>query len=144
MQVALLIILLLSIPLNTISGQSQSGKEDPGSPTVIELHAERSTFLYCTKASTVSGGLKLQGGDMMAWRGNATMGWVIHVPKDEQYELYLIANVRNQGRGKDLTFTANGQPTSFKLQPTSGPYVGGRNFERIKLASAVYIRYKTN
>lgn len=142
MQLRLFGVLLLSIALNHI-GPSQHVKDDPGLTAPIEFHSQSSTFLYCTKASTRSGDLKLRAGNNMTWKGNAKLGWVIDVPKDGQYELYLIANVRKAGGGQTLVFTANAQPIRFQLQPTQGPYPGGRNFERTKLSSTISLKKGT-
>ena len=57
------VILSIFISLNSISGQTERsespGEEDSGFPTGIELNTEKSTFLYCSKATSVTGDLAL-------------------------------------------------------------------------------------
>ena len=142
MQLRLLTVLLLSIALNTI-GQSQSPKDDPGLPRAIKLRAQSSTFLYCTTASTVSGSLKVRPGNNMTWKGNASLEWVLDVPKDEQYDLYLIANVRKSGSGIGLTFTANAQPTcSTTATPTRHQIM--RISMRVQVRTATALTFQMN
>lgn len=65
------------------------------------------------------------------------MLWHVNVPADEKYDLYLIANIREEGTGETLSFTANGVSHKYILKPTSGPYLNGANFERTRAASSV-------
>ncbi|MCK0191716.1 alpha-L-fucosidase [Arenibacter sp. F20364] len=103
----------------------------------IQLKEDKSTFLYCTEASTVKGELKLVGGNNMECKGNFELAWDINVPSNGIYELYLIANIRKEGENTDILFKTTGENMNFKLKPTKGPYLGGRNFQRIELESEI-------
>jgi hypothetical protein len=126
-----------------VSGQQTPNREQQVSGR-IELRAASSTFLYCSKANSVSGDLALQSGRNMAWTGNAQLGWQVDAPSDEDYELYLIANVREEGRGVNMVCNANGSLHHLRLEPTTGPYTTesrrGRNFQRLRFASTVFLR----
>lgn len=110
-------------------------EEDQSISSVIELNPNKSTFLYCTETSILDGDLKIQNGNYMTWKGNASLTWDVEVSSNSKYELYLIANVREEGKGKTLTFKTDNKLYHFKLAPTNGPYKGGLNFERVKLSS---------
>ncbi|MDB4584731.1 alpha-L-fucosidase, partial [Draconibacterium sp.] len=110
-----------------------------GISTNINLSSEKSTFLYC-RASTIEGKLEVQAGDNMTWEGNAKMEWEINVPENEEYELYLIANIRNEATGEKLSFKTDEKTYGFELTETKGPYIGGRNFQRVLLASEVDLK----
>jgi hypothetical protein len=106
----------------------------------IQLSGERSSFLYCTKAVETSGELKLQNGNFMTWEGDSQLLWEVDVPKDEDYELYLIANVREEGDRTKLSFGSDNERFDSLLSPTTGPYIGGKNFQRIKLAPSIALK----
>lgn len=136
----LLYLLLAFFILNSCSiivAKKKNPKEDKGISNILSVNAEQSTFLYCTKAAETIGGLELQGGNNMTWKGNASLTWDVDVSSNGRYELYLIANVREEGKGKTLLFKTNNQVYKFELLPTHGPFIGGRNFERIKLSSEI-------
>jgi len=103
----------------------------------IQLKHDASSFLYCTEALTVEGNLKIVGGNNMECKGNFELVWDINVPTNGVYELYLIANVREKGKNAEVLFKTIGGNSTFKLNPTEGPYQGGRNFQRIKLTSDI-------
>lgn len=115
----LFVILIVSVQLSTAGS--------------IQINTEKSTFLYGTKASSVEGDFDSHKGRFMPWKGNASLAWEVLAPTDEQYELYLTANVRKQGKDQNLYLNAGGKEYSITLSPTSGPYPGERNFERIQL-----------
>lgn len=98
-----------------------------------QINIEKSTFLYGTKASSVKGNFDTHRGRYMSWKGNAELVWEVSVPQEEQYELYVTANVTKEGSGKGMNLKAGGIKAEISLTPTSGPYPGGRNFERLKL-----------
>ena len=134
----LLFLLVLQSCIN------KTGKKEPleGNQNIsskIELSTNKSTFLYCTEASVLNGDLKLHGGKYMAWKGNASLIWDVDVPFKAKYELHLIANIREEGKGEILTLKTDKKEYQFELEPTSGPYKGGRNFERVKLSSEIVL-----
>lgn len=108
--------------------------------TTISLNSENSTFLYCNEAITIEGKLELQAGDNMTWEGNSKMEWEINVPKNEEYELYLIANVREAAAGEKLIFKTEGKTDGFVLTATKGPFIEGRNFQRVLLTSELPLK----
>jgi len=118
-------------------GKRKNPKEEKGTPNIISLNSKKSTFLYCTKASEDIGGLELQGGNNMTWKGNTSLTWDVDISSKGKFELYLIANVRKEGIGKILSFKTNTKVYNFELEQISGPYRGGRNFERVKLSSEI-------
>ena len=111
--------------------------------TAIEIKADKSNFLYCTKAADTVGSLEYQPGDVYRWRGDASLTWEVNVPAKGDYELYLIACVWEGGRGETLSFETNDNIYEFTLEPTIGPYsnkedfIAGRNYQRVKLTSKV-------
>lgn len=111
-----------------------------GISTDINLSSEKSTFLYCTEASTIEGKLEVKPGENMTWEGNSKLEWEIDVPQSEEYELCLIANIRNEARGEKLTFKTDEATYGFELTETKGPYIGGRNFQRVLLKSKLVLK----
>ncbi len=109
-------------------------------PIPVYVQSDESTFLYCSKVLTAKGELVMQGGENMAWKGNSELSWDINVPDDENYELFLIANVPKAGENVAISFKSNKGIHEFKLKPTTGPYIGGRNFERIPLSSKISLK----
>jgi hypothetical protein len=120
-----------------MKSQKNNSEGCKSSTNIISLNSKKGTFLYCTKAAEDIGELELQGGNNMTWKGNASLIWDVDISLKGKYELYLIANVRKEGIGKILSFKTNTKVYSFDLEQTSGPYNGGRNFERVKLSSEV-------
>ena len=106
----------------------------------IRLNADRSTFLYGTKALRIIGELKKQGGDNIEWKGNGEMGWGISVPKAEKYDLYLIADIPAESKNIDILFSSGSNSYKFTLNPTTGPWIGGGEyFQRVKVLSGVLL-----
>ncbi|MDC0325131.1 alpha-L-fucosidase [bacterium] len=102
----------------------------------MHLNSDRGTLLYGTKASSESGDISFQNGRFLSWKGNAALSWEVAVHGDEQFDLYMIANVRKDGNGNRINLGWGEKDTyHYELQKTSGPYPRGKNFERIKIAS---------
>ncbi len=133
----LLFALLLLNSCSNLEGKKKNLKEDKETSNNINLNSKQSTFLYCTKASERIGELELQGGNNMTWKGSSSLTWDVDISTKGKYELYLIANVRKEGVGRILSFKTNTKAYNYELEQTSGPYRGGRNFERIKLSSKI-------
>ena len=129
----ILMIFCTCIKSNDVGKLSENDKE-------IRLYANRSTFLYGTKATRIIGELKKQGGDNFEWKGNGEMGWVISVPKAEKYDLYLIADIPVESKNIEILFSSGSNSYKFTINPTSGPWIGdGKNFQRIKVLSGVLL-----
>jgi hypothetical protein len=135
----ILILAPIQIFSNNFIGVHTPHMANPN-PTPVPLLSNESTFLYCSKALTAKGELAMQGGDNMLWKGNSELSWDINVPDDESYELFLIANVPKGGDNVEISFTSNEGIHIFVLKPTAGPYIGGRNFERIPLSSKISLK----
>jgi hypothetical protein len=118
---------------------SKSISEETSNSLGIDVKVNQSTFLYGTKATRLVGELKKQGGDYFTWAGNAEMGWTINVPEVEKYDLYdlyLTADIPAESINIQLIFTFGTASSTFTINPTSGPWVGGgKNFQRIKVVS---------
>jgi hypothetical protein len=114
--------------------------QEQSASACINLSTGKSTFLYCTEANIIEGKLEVQGGNNMTWEGNAKMEWEINVPENEEYELFLIANIRNEATGEKLSFKTDEKTYRFELAETKGPYQGGRNFQRVLLSSEVDLK----
>jgi hypothetical protein len=131
----------LSFLLNSCSNSVEKDKKrnEESNSLFINLSSENSTFLYC-KAAKIEGKLEVQGGDNMTWEGNAKMEWEINVPGNEEFELYLIANIRKGAEDEELSFITNNKTYNFQLSETKGPYIGGRNFQRVLLTSKIALK----
>ena len=133
--------ILLSLTSYSSTGEKKNiSDEEQSISTNINLSSYKSTFLYCRKASKIEGKLDIQPGDNMTWEGNSKLEWDIDVPVNEEYELYLIANIRNGAAGKKLVFRTDKKSYDFELTETSGPYKGGRNFQRVWLSSKIALK----
>lgn len=131
-------LVLIYLSLLTISCNQR-----PSAVPIAEDSADKSKFLYCSKASSVTGKLEIQPGDNMTWIGVASLTWEVDLASEGKYELYLIANVREEGKGKILSLQTDKKVYDFELESTNGPFINsldfnaGRNFERIKLSSDI-------
>ena len=110
------------------------------SETYIPIEADRSTLIYCTETSLVKGDLIMVGGDNMECKGNHELSWNIHVTEAGNYELFIIANVRKEIIEKNISFKTDKSIINFDLKPTEGPFMGGRNFQRIKISSDIFLK----
>lgn len=139
-----MILLFVSIMIlsceKTISNKETSLKEDQGVLAESMYSSPKSIFLYGIKASIINGDLEVKGGNYMAWKGDAQLVWDIEVPKEDIYEVYLIANVQTEGDTSKLVLKANGKNHDFILTETKGPFKNGLNFERIKLPLAISLK----
>jgi hypothetical protein len=100
-------------------------------PTLIQQ--ERSTFLYGSKAEIAEGDFDRHKGRYLPWKGNAKLVWEVSAPQEGEYELYFTASVSEKGKDRNLYLKTGGKEFTLNLLPTSGPYPGGRNFERVRL-----------
>lgn len=132
-------ILLVLISCSESRKKNKVFDKEQSASVSINLSKEKSTFLYC-RAAAIEGKLEVQGGDNMTWEGNAKMEWEINVPENEEYELFLIANIRNEATGEKLSFKTDEKTYRFELAETKGPYKGGRNFQRVLLSSEVGLK----
>lgn len=120
---------------------SKSISEETSLSPGIDVKVDQSTFLYGTKATRIVGELKKQGGDYFTWAGNAEMGWVINVPADEKYDLFLIADIPGESKNNVMILSSVTNVFKFTINPTSGPWIdGGKNFQRIKVLSDVSLQ----
>ena len=137
---------LLILSVDTFSctiepNTSKSISEETSNILGIDVKVNQSTFLYGTKATRIVGELKKQGGDYFTWAGNAEMGWAINVPKVEKYDLYLTADIPAESINIQMIFTFGTASSTFTINPTTGPWVGGgKNFQRLKVVSDVSLQ----
>ena len=109
------------------------------SETSIPIKTDRSTLLYCTETSLVKGDIVMAGGDNMECKGSHQLLWNIDVTEEGTYELFIIANVRKEIKEKNISFKTDKSIINFDLKPTEGPFIGGRNFQRIKISSELFL-----
>lgn len=76
----------------------------------------------------------------MSWEGSSRLAWEVEVQQEDTYEVHLILNVREVGKGNLISLETTSGSYKIELQPTSGPYKGGRNFERILLSENVRLK----
>ncbi len=115
----------------------------------INYRSELSVWLKLPEVSkTLSeSSTKIKGG-WHAWVGDAALRWEVEVPENDDYEVYLTANVTEAGDGKIITIEAEDQQTDFTIYKTSGPFPGGENFklkekmnfERKKLSGKISLK----
>ena len=142
---------LFGILMMLVSCSSSVSKKNPGSPSEIQINY-RSPLNVWLKIPEVSKTLSeantpIRGG-YFAWIGNASLRWEVDVPEDDEYEVYLTANVTGTGDGEKITIEAGGKQADFTIFKTSGPFPGGENFkikealnfERKKLSGAIPLK----
>ncbi len=105
--------------------------------TPLKIHADQSTFLYGTKATSVSGEHDEHKGRFLSWKENAQLVWDVEIPSGEKYEIWLTINVRKAGKATELELETGNGSFRISLEPTSGPYPGPLNFEKIKLVDLI-------
>ena len=130
-------VLLAFISLIILSSCSTSGSkknklsEQYNSDTKIHFISPLSTCLYRKQVSEN--------------QGDSALSWQVEIPEKDDYELYLVANVRAEGNGTKLYLKTNNKEYEFSLTPTTGPFQGGenflvkepKNFERVKLSGLI-------
>lgn len=119
---------LFSILLVLIScSHSGSKKEEE---IQINYRSPLSVWLKITEVSkTLSEANTPIRGGYFPWIGDASLRWEVEVPEDDDYEVYLTANVTDAGDGKKITIEAGGKQADFNISKTSGPFPGGENFK---------------
>jgi len=108
--------------------------------TSISIKKDKSTLLYCTEVSVVKGGLTVGRGNNMECYGNHELEWNLQVPNNEGYELFIIANVRQEIKAESISIKTSQATINFNLKPTEGPFIGDRNFQRIKISSEMLLK----
>ncbi len=144
-------VMLAFIPLIIICSCASSGSkknnlsEQYNPDTEINFISPLSTSLYGKQVSEIQGDLEIVPGDFIPWKGNGALSWEVEIPKKDDYELYLIANVGEESGGTKIHVQTTNAEYEFSLLSTAGPFQGGENFQvdkatnfqRVKLSGLI-------
>jgi len=122
---------LFSILMVLTSCSSSVSKKNPGPQSEIQINfcSPLSVYLYIHHVSDTVSDSELENiRESLLWKGNASLIWEVDVPEKDNYEVYLIAHVREVGDGTKITIEAGEQKSNFTISKTSGPIPGGENF----------------
>lgn len=114
--------------------------QNPNNSKPIEFFSDKSTLLYATKATSTYGNLKAQNGRFLTLKENAEISWEVIIPRDEIFELFIIANITNEAIGEKLYLAIGNEEFPFKLTPTKGPYKEGKNFQKVILSKEISLK----
>ena len=115
----------------------------------INYRSPLSVWLKITEVSkTLSETIRPIRGAYHNWSGNSSLVWEVEVPENDEYEVYLTANVTDSGDGSTITIEAGDKQADFTIIKTSGPFPGGENFripeklnfERKKLSGTIPLK----
>lgn len=135
----LLVLVLSSSAVTEESSELQSGIQ-------INFRSPLSVWLKINEVSKdLSEANAPLGGGYAKWIGNTSLRWEVEVPENDDYEVYLTANVTEAGDGTKITIEAAERRAEFAISKTSGPFPGGENFkikealnfERKKLSGSI-------
>jgi hypothetical protein len=104
---------------------------------LIKVKRDQSTFLYCSRQSRIDGNLTLQPGKNRRWSGSGGLTWTLQVPGADSFDVYLIADIPAESEGAEMVFATTAGSFVFGLKPTTGPWLKGRNFQRVKVLSGI-------
>ncbi|MDW5290139.1 alpha-L-fucosidase [Formosa sp. PL04] len=135
------IFLLASIS----SCNSIKDNKNPKQQTETAFVSPLSTILNSTKTIETSGDLEVVRGDNIPWKGNGALTWEVEIAEKDDYEFYLVANVRLEGSGSKVYLKTQNKEYAFKLAQTKGPFQGVnnipnyniQNFQRFKLPGKI-------
>lgn len=137
----LIALFLIGLQTYSCTTDSDQNKIVPASSSVppIDIANEKGTYLYATKAYQIAGALTKQPGDYYVWEGNSEIRWVINIPSAQKYDVYIIAAIPKTTNNKAATLTFGAKNGGFMLNPTSGPWGSGKNFQRTKVISGILL-----
>ena len=104
---------------------------------VIPVKPSAGTWLYGSKSTRKNGDLEPLSGENTLWKGNSEMGWIIDVPQNDNFDLYLTAAVPENAGDFKMVVHSGGKSFEFRLNPTKGPekISGPDNVQRFKVAT---------
>ena len=107
--------------------------------SVIPLKTNAGTYLYGSKSTRKDGELIPLAGENTLWKGTSEMSWIIDVPQNDKFDLFLTAAVPENIGEIRMVVRTSAKSFEFPLHPTKGPekISGPDNVQRIKVATAI-------